>query len=185
MIFSKVAIYACAGDVIRNAPFSSWYPAYRDKIVVGEYTDPCGHTVVRAWRNASPFGIDRRPDFGERQVGALDYTVGADALKIEFLHVYDRVNAGAVLPDPELAVGAAEGIALMVALAEQAARERCIDRLVMDTHRSLARYKLYHAAAGFRLNGRVASDHPAWLETEKFLVPVVSPEAECEDACAL
>ena len=193
MIFNKIAVYACMGDALRNAPFRSWLPTYSDKLVVGEYTTSCGTTVVRSWKNRSHFGIDSSPDFHKRAVGGLDYTVSdaAKALKIEYLYVRDREPSGKANPDPEFAENAVEATAFMVALAEKAARERGFGRITMDVHKNKKLYELYYAAEGFRLTGRVASDPSAWLETEKALAApsaiaaLAKDGSECDDGCAL
>ena len=193
MIFRKIAIYSCVGDALRNSPFYSWLPTYRDKIVVGEYTTHSGMTVVRSWKNRSYFGIDSSPDFHKRAVGGLDYTTSdtARALKIEFLYVRDREPTGKADPDPEFATSAVEGIAFMVALAEKATRDRGFDRITMDVHNNKKLYELYYADEGFRLTGRVASDHSAWLEMEKILAApsataaLTKADSECDDGCAL
>ena len=163
MHFNKVAVFASPRHVLSNSPYVSQFPLYKNKIMVGEYTRKKTY-MVRVWKNAAMFTIDndsRRAIL----IGALNYSVDALNLKIEYLYVPDSSDDDVI---PKYG-DAAEHTNLMLAMAENRARDLSLRTIIMNTRNDMRLFTRYYVNMGSNLTGRVASDHIACVELRKDL----------------
>jgi hypothetical protein len=174
MKFTKFTVFDSLPKLARNdISQKSFFPSYKGKIIIGEcemkYDDNESKYplhVVRVWRNDNYFTIDSDRIDRRKIIGALDYSVNK-RFKVEFLYVQDNDDDG-LNADPKY-VNATEYTKAMISIAERKALESQNDRIIMDTHQSLRLFHRYYEKEGFVLTNKVASDHPAWVETEKIL----------------
>lgn len=176
-MFTKLSVFDSVTGLAKNVMSkNSLIPYFKGKIILGEYKllhhgyeSMYPLNVVRVWKNDNYFSIDSYPFDRHKSIGSLDYSVNENRFKIEFLYVLDNDDSS-MDADPKY-VHATEYIKAMISIAERKAREWKKDRIIMDTHQSLRLFHRYYEEEGFVLTNKVASDHRAWVETEKIITP--------------
>jgi len=103
-------------------------------------------------------------------IGAMDYIVKPDYLKIDYLAVNDYEDRDIHLYENCLEEEEAHSlISSMVEYAKQKAKEQNKPKLIMDVHSNLRLYEKYFQKYGFSVTDRKSTDNGFWIETEMIM----------------
>ena len=142
---------------------------YGDKIAIKHYINRDSN-VVRIWKTKS-FMDWLYDDFNtEHFMGALDYTICDDKVKIEYMNVNDRENVLYEKLKYKMADNDAMALnAAMIEFVKKIATEHKKPKLVVDVHNNLRIFNKYYSGNGFEITNQKAVDNPYWLEAEMYL----------------
>jgi hypothetical protein len=143
---------------------------YSNRVAIKHYSDK-NQNIIRIWKTKSLFNYWYDDFSVSRIIGAIDYTINDDHIKIDYLSVNDDENSkkngfnSDVLEDSE----AQELINSMLNFVKIIANEKNKNKIINDTHKKLRLYEKYFKNAGFVITNRKCADNPCWIETELIL----------------
>lgn len=120
---------------------------------------------IRIWKNKFLFNY---PISYNTFVGALDYKINDDHVKIEFLNLNDNessIKEGSKLSDIE----ANDLKYTFLNFIKTIAKDENKDKIIVDVHSNLRIYNLDYKNFGFVVTDRKCKDNPYWLEAETSL----------------
>lgn len=122
---------------------------------------------IRIWRTQSllDWWYDTHSS-GKSFVGALDYVVEKDAIKIDYITIHDKDN----ICSNEDRLSNEESTELMNSMMQfitGVAKQEQKNKIKLDVHENLRLYKQRFEDHGFVLTGRQCKDNRCWVETEK------------------
>ena len=122
---------------------------------------------VRIWRTQSllDWWYDTNSS-GRTFVGALDYIVEKEAIKIDYININDKDNICSY-EDRLSTEESAELLNSMMQFITGVAKQEQKNKIKMDVHGNLRLYKQRFEDHGFVLTDRRCKDNRAWIETEK------------------
>ena len=152
-----------------NNPFT----LYSDKIILERETFPYGETEnichsIRIWKSKTLFNSWFNNQSSSAFIGALDYQIRPNDIRIEYLSVNDEE-----CPYIDKPIDLAESRNVHKELLEYAkklAKDENKDKVIIDVHGNLRIYNKFFKDEGFQITGRKASDNPFWQEVE-FTLP--------------
>lgn len=144
---------------------------YDDRIAIEHYNKDIYNTI-RIWRTKSFLDYwynDKTSSKGF--IGALDYTVNNENIKIEYLYINDTNNNCPYYDNP---LNNNESFLLtksLINLIRKIAKEENKDKIIIDAHQNLKIYNKYYKREGFVKTERKSNDNPFWLECEILISP--------------
>ena len=117
--------------------------------------------ILRMYRNQNFWYDESSCQF----IGALDYTIQPESIKIEYININDGGN----ICYYENKLNQEESNELMDALVDHVKNQvikKNKSKILLDVHNNLYMYKKYFEKHNFRLTGYKSYDNPYWLETE-------------------
>jgi hypothetical protein len=127
------------------------------------------------WKTKSVFDL-WYDDFNTRNfVGALDYEVHPDHIKIEYMSINEPTENSRdkkykkILDQNNDVITAEESDELrraMLDFVKCLAKEDNKSKIVVDVHHNLRIFNKYYHTEGFNVTDRTCSDNPYWIETE-------------------
>ena len=123
--------------------------------------------IIRIWKTKSFMNLWYNRFSTNEFIGALDYTIQKDIVKIDYLCVndIDQYNVS----DKCCKLNDEETLELknnLIQYIKNIAQEENKSKIIVDVHNNLRFYKKYYVDEGFVLTDRKCSDNPYWLETE-------------------
>lgn len=122
---------------------------------------------VRIWRTPSllDWWYDTNSS-GRTFVGALDYIVEKEAIKIDYININDKDNICSY-EDRLTNEESAELMNSMIQFITGVAKQEQKKKIKLDVHENLRLYKQRFEEHGFVLTDRRCKDNRSWIETEK------------------
>lgn len=169
LFFNKTILLPTIGSLLRILTNQHTIPPiapcfYKEKIAIKHVNRNNLH-IVRIWKTKS-FMDWVYDDFNsEHFMGAIDYNICDDKIKIEYMNVNDDENIlhrKFKLADSE----AMELNTAMIEFVKNVAMENKKPKIVVDVHNNLRIFNKYYKPDGFDITDRKAVDNPFWLEAE-------------------
>ena len=142
---------------------------YGDRIAIKHFMNR-DMNVVRMWK-AKSFMDWCYDDFSSSTfIGAIDYTIFDDNIKIEYMNINDSDNIlynklKFKMDDEE----AMKVNSAMIKFIKNIANENNKPKVIIDVHNNLKIFNKYYKYEGFKVTNRKAVDNPFWLEAELLL----------------
>jgi hypothetical protein len=123
--------------------------------------------IVRIWKTNSLFDYWFDEFSTNKFIGAIDYTINNDHIKIEYLNVndYDSNMNSNKLTDYEAIELTNSLINFMKILAGKENK----NKIIIDVHSNLHLYEKYYKDEGFVVTTRKSTDNSNWIECELIL----------------
>lgn len=126
--------------------------------------------TIRVWNTNSWFGYWHDELSVSNFIGAMDYTIHADHINIDYLCVNDEINVKLFENyKPREVLSNLEATQLMksfICFVKNVATEENISVIRKDVHQNLFFYEKYLLDNGFITTWRRRLENPYWLETE-------------------
>ena len=140
---------------------------YGNRIAINHTTHASSSmNAVRIWQTKSLCDYWYDELSSRRFIGALDYTIEKDHIKIDYISSNDgegsTYNYDVILDNIE----ASNLYNSFICYVKSVAQEHNKPKIVLDVHSNLRLYEKYFKQAGFQLTDRKCSDNPYWVETE-------------------
>jgi hypothetical protein len=147
---------------------------YEDRIAIQHSTDKDRNTI-RIWRTKSLFDYwyDNFNKCSKNFIGALDYTIYDDFIKIDYINIcdYEKRNIyNMFLNEYE----SEELIHALLIFVKNVAKKENKNKIVIDVHENLRIYHKYYYYEGFEITDRKSTCNPFWIETECILLKNLS-----------
>jgi hypothetical protein len=141
---------------------------YGNRIAIKHYTNQ-SMNVVRIWKTKSLLDYWYDEFCYHSFIGALDYTIANDYIKIDYISLNDGENSTINFDFILDKVDAYKLYKSLICFIKSVAKENCKNKIILDVHRNLKLYEKYFKSLGFQLTGRKCRDNPHWVETEIIL----------------
>ena len=164
MIFNKVKLVPNLNILFNllNNDYSDEYTCnfiYGERIAIKHYTQN-NQNVVRIWKTNSLFDYFYSDHLSPYStfIGAIDYTINDDHVKIDFLCINDDENKN----NYEMLILKKS----LINFIKNLANEKNKSKIIVDVHKNLRLYKKYYSNEGFKQTNRKCTDNPYWIEAE-------------------
>jgi len=121
--------------------------------------------IIRIWKTNSWFYIFYN-DFSTRKfIGALDYKINDDHIKIEYMNINDGENSNI----NDFILDSNDAIELnssLINFIKNVAKTENKNKVIVDVHNNLRIFNKYYHTDNFKITSRRCSDNPYWLEAE-------------------
>lgn len=152
-------------NIVPSTPFSY---GYNDRIAInhrmqGEYN------IIRIWHTKSLFDYWYDDFSTNKFIGAVDYKINDDHIKIDYLDVNDDESCAKI---KDIKLNKEESNKMTKSLIDfikNKAKEENKQKIIIDVHSNLRLYDKYYKNEGFKVTDRKCSDNPYWVETEIIL----------------
>lgn len=138
------------------------FPIYNDKIAINHYRQGYNN-IIRMWKTKVLFNYWYDDFRSDNFIGALDYKINNDHIKIEFLNIADEESY------PYNQLNSIDSDKLTKALIDftiNKAKEENKQKIIIDVHSNLRLYDKYYKYNNFKVTNRKCVDNPYWIETE-------------------
>ena len=141
---------------------------YEDKIAISHELNENGMNSIRVWKTKCLFGFWYN-DFNHSHnnfIGALDYKIYENYIKIEYLNINDFDKKDLFynpLNEEEEAVNLVKSLINFVKII---ATKENKSNIILDVHENLRIFFKYYYEEGFRVTNRKCKTNPFWLESE-------------------
>lgn len=167
LFFNKVLLLNDLPSLFRllqNQVFQPSFCFYGERIVIKhDVIDKLNS--IRIWRTTSLFDYFYEKQPSNRFIGALDYIVQEDGVKIDYVNINDKENVCHYenrLTDIE----SKELLGSMVQFITSVAKEEQKNKIKLDVHENLRLYNKHFQDLSFVKTERKSIDNPYWVETE-------------------
>lgn len=151
---------------------SNKFCIYTDRIAIKHHTIYNNNTnyttnIIRIWKTKSFIDIWYSPFSTNDFIGALDYTVQNNIVKINYLCVNDIDEYNVF--DRKCKLTDEETIELkknLIQYVKNIAIKENKSKIIVDVHNNLRFYNKYYADEGFVLTDRKCKENTYWLEAE-------------------
>ena len=146
---------------------------YADRIAIKHHTinkdtkNDYKTNIIRIWKTTSFLNIWYNRFSTTDFIGALDYTIQKDFVKIDYLCVNNIDEYNVRYKDCKLTDE--ETIELkknLIQYIKNIAQEENKSKIIVDIHNNLRFYNKYYVDEGFVVTDRKCTDNPYWLEAE-------------------
>lgn len=137
---------------------------YSDRIAIKQYIRN-DLNIVRVWKTKSLLDVWYDDFNSEHFLGAIDYNICNDKIKIEYMNINDYnscLNQKFKLNDIE----AMELNSALIEFVKTVAAENKKPKIVVDVHNNLRIFNKYYNYKGFEITNRKSIDTPLWLEAD-------------------
>ena len=201
--FNKTILLANMNQIInifKDEPIKKpWFPTsiFSEKIVLNHYTIDQRYyciidkknfskskdsivklNVIRVWKTNAIFDYWYAPFNSRNFIGALDFTIHDDVVKIEYLNLNTNDSVDDTYYENRQFLNHEEALELNSAFIDFMRRIGKQDnkkKIIVDVHNNLRIYKMYYEKEGFVVTSRRAVDNPYWIEVELDI-------SDCEEA---
>jgi hypothetical protein len=142
---------------------------YGNRIAIKHYNKLNKHTI-RIWKTKSLLDIWYN-DFNCKEfLGALDYTIDDNEIKINYLNVNKTGNNDMYMYSNYLEeYDTEELINALIYYIKLIGKKENKEKIILDVHGNLIYFNLYYYYNGFNVTNRKCKDNPYWIETEFIL----------------
>lgn len=161
-------------NLLQKGIESNKFCIYTDRIAIKHHTiikykdmDNYKTNIIRIWKTKSFMDIWYTPFSTNDFIGALDYTIQKDFVKIDYLCVNDIDEYN--VRERECKLTDEETIALkknLIQYIKNIAQEENKSKIIVDVHNNLRFYNKYYLDERFVLTDRKCKENPYWLEAE-------------------
>ena len=145
---------------------------YEDRIAVQHYLHKNRH-IIRIWKTKSLFDYwyNDFHDYSRNFIGALEYTINDEDIKIDYLYINDSSNNinFRLYNNPLDEYESEDLFKSLINFIKIIGKKEKKYKIIKDVHKNLRIYEKYYYYNGFKVTDRKSIDNPFWIETEIIL----------------
>ena len=134
---------------------------YYNRIAIRHSTTDNNKNIIRIWKTRSWFDYWYDNCSSSNYIGALDYTIYNDNIKIEYLSINEKKLSKS---------DSSQLVYSLIKFTETIAKKEKKNKIILDIHTNLKMYNQYYSNSGFIITNTKSADNPFWLQTEKLLL---------------
>lgn len=142
-------------------PLVNFFPIYDDKIAIKHYIQG-DNNIIRMWKTKVLFNYWYDECKSNNFIGALDYNINNDHIKIEYLNIADDES---YINHLDL-INSAKLTTSLINFTVNEAKKKNKQKIIIDVHSNLRLYDKYYKYNNFKVTNRKCVDNPYWIEIE-------------------
>jgi len=140
---------------------------YEDKIAIRHTLAHNGMNSIRIWKTPCLLGFWYNDfDYSHKYfIGALDYTIYENCIKIDYLNIND-FDKKDMFYNPLNQDDSIHLVKSLIHFVKIVALKETKPKIILDIHENLRMFFKYYQEEGFRVTNRKCKSNPFWLEAE-------------------